>query len=711
MKNRFLAAGLAILLVAGSAHVLSADMQPTSDKQSAADTQSASVMFRFPLVDTRHDDMQRLLVNAMGYLKPEHHLVDPASGYPLEGWNQDPQRGLFLRSFTQLTAIGERLEILANIAAGYADNPFISREQALVQLELMLSSLLADQTDPRISAKGLLVNFLGFDQAGRMGPLSEEVKKKKFNDAFGEQQAAVIWAALVARGWIIPQQDGSFARISRQGEYGSRFFNGELVPFADDETREKIMALLDARVVQIIFGDNANLTASVAKAAGALLHPAIVDDFGAQGLRKKMEQFIAQQEEGYRSLYDEKTGTFFFGWNVTHERHTGWEDGGGQWIVGHMNYFVNEFRGPLMFVVQRFNLPIDAIRNSGFKLKPYRMADGRDLYTMASWNGSAFESLGLSLFMQEMDRPGWRENLQNSVAIALDFSSRNQLPGLLSEAYSGNGVEYTGRIGIPEVAVDSSPRITDAPSLYMLGIAYGIAPKSVENFLENNRQLIEGLYTDHGPWEGYNTSQKNAIEFQTTAHTLALILGGIGSADENMQRYLQWKGLPSFSNINGSESLAVDFLSDRAQWIAWSPSGDRLDMSRESSETLENGGTPENYGIRVRAEALRDGAITVRLPNDSGINLSNGALQIRYQTAKTLDAVMALTNGPARFQNEIFARFNGADESQEIRIPMPATPGLENLAELVFRFGDQHAPLAVDLIISSFEFIPADLAE
>ena len=181
--------------------------------------------FNFPLVNPQHQNMQRLLINAMGYLKPEHGLVDPVSGYPVEGWNHEPQRGLFLRSFTQLTAIGERLELLANIAAGFADNPYISRAESLSQLKLMLSSLLADQQDPKVSAGGLLGNFLGFDATGRIGPLSDEVERIKFVEVFGEEQATEIWAALVAQGWIIPQQDGSFAKISRKDEYGDRLFH------------------------------------------------------------------------------------------------------------------------------------------------------------------------------------------------------------------------------------------------------------------------------------------------------------------------------------------------------------------------------------------------------------------------------------------------------------------------------------------------------
>jgi hypothetical protein len=679
MKQLLFVAILGVLLGAGCAHV---QPLPTSSDE-----------FNFPLVAPEHEHMRALLANAMSYLKPENGLVDPASGYPVEGWNEDSKRALYLRSFTQLTAIGERLEVLANIAAGYADNPYFSGEQALSELQKMTASLLHDQTDPKVSAKGLLGNFLGFGPEGRMGPLSEEVEKKKFIDAFGGEQGGQIWDALVSKHWIFPQQDGSFAKVPRKGDYGDHFFTGELAPFAESNTCAKIMAVLDTRVVQIIFGDNANLTASAAKTIGALRHSTLRDEPLAAELCDQLEQFIANQEAGYRYLYDAESGTFAFGWNATHDRFTGWEASNGNWIVGRMNYFVNEFRGPLCFVVMRYDIPADAVKNAGFKIKPYRTADGRDLYTLATWEGSAFQSLGLSLFMQELDAPGWRENLENSVAINLDFSTRHKLPGFLSEAYSGNGTEYTGSIGIPDVAVTDQTRITDAPSLYTLGTAYEVSPDAVEAFLSNHWKTIRHLFTDHGPWEGFNTTQNKAIEFQTTAHTLALILGGIGSSEENMQRDLTWQGVPSLAKVQGGESKPFDFLSEKVKWISWSPTADSIEALRWKS------------GFRLRADAVRNGAVTVKLPKP--VSSSNGALLIRYRAAKPLNALITLTAGPTVFQNEIYVRFDVTDAEKEIRVPMPGTPGLESVSELVIRFGDEQKPFPVDLTLSGVEFVPA----
>jgi hypothetical protein len=242
--------------------------------------------------------------------------------------------------------------------------------------------------------------------------------------------------------------------------------------------------------------------------------------------------------------------------------------------------------------------------------------------------------------------------------------------------------------------VTDHSRITDAPSLYTLGVAYSIAPDKVEAFLAANRKKIERLFTGHGPWEGYNTTRNEAIRFQTTAHTLALIMGGIGSAEENMQRYLTWQGVTSLSKVLGGESGAVDLLGGGAQWISWSPVGDRLEASQG------------RWGFRIRGEAVRNGAITIKMPQEEGVNLSNGALLIRYRAGTPLKTVITLNGGSRVFENQVFARFDACAAEKEIRIPLPATPGLENVKELVIRFGDTREPVPADLTISGFEFVP-----
>src|SRR5262245_49675184 len=182
-------------------------------------------------------------------------MTDPVSGYPFEGWNQDPKQGLFLRSFTQLTAIGLWMELLANVAAGHADNPFLTRDKALADLAHLVKSLRLDQRDPTLSAKGLLGNFLDLATGKRLGPLAADVERQKFLAEFGRDKGDAIWKALQTRGWIAPRKDGQEAEVKRGDGYGASHFDGALAPYRDDATKHKIMAILDQRVVTVVFVD------------------------------------------------------------------------------------------------------------------------------------------------------------------------------------------------------------------------------------------------------------------------------------------------------------------------------------------------------------------------------------------------------------------------------------------------------------------------
>jgi hypothetical protein len=658
--------------------------------------------FDFPKVNPTHTHTRRLLENALQYVKPVNAMTDPVSGYPFEGWNQDKKRGLYLRQFTQLTAIGEWLELMANITAGYADNPYLSRVEAQARLAQITGSLLHDQRDPQLSARGLLVNFIGFEHSQRLPPLSEIIEKQKFIDAFGPETAKAIWDGMREKCWIVPRHDGMEADIKRSAQYGTNFFTGPLAPYADDATTARVMALLDRRVTQIIFGDNANLSASVAKAVGALLRPEIKDDPAVAALRAKLELFLENQKPGYAHLFDTNTGTFVFGWDATRDRWFGWEDGAGNFIVGRMNYLANEFRGPLMFVTLRYGFQAAAVANAGFWVKPYRMQSGDELYTLATWEGSAFQSFGLTLFMQELDNPAWRKILNDTADIELDYAGNHRLPGFLSEAYSGRGVEYTGIIGILDLAITDQPRITNAPSLYALGAASQIAPDRIERFLETNWPAISRLFTKHGPWEGYDTARQAVIKHQTTAHTLALILGGIGSAPDNMQRYLESKGLLGQLSAWYAPGEAVDFLAKEIHIVPWTRDGSPIQFTRSGNS------------FHVEGQPLRTGAVTLTVPQTGGVNLSSGELIIRYHAASAIEhAVITLKKietgpyAPQAFANEIHIRFAATpDAEREIHIPLPATPGLAGIQGLVIDFGGDTEAMPIDLKISTLKFVP-----
>lgn len=658
--------------------------------------------FHFPGLHPSHRHMRLLLENAFRYVDPAHGIVDTLSGYPVEGWNQDPPKGLHLRSFTQLTAIGKWAELLANIAAGYAGNPYLSREAAISGLSEVVRSLRQDQENPSLAAKGLLVNFLGLEGGRRIGPLRQTIERGSFLELFGEETGSAIWEALLEKGWVLPERKGQTGRIQRGGTYGAAHFDGPLAPFAKEAPRSAVMDLLDRRAVLVIFGDNVNLTASLAKSVGALLDPGIKDDPRVSRLREEMERFIAAQKAGYEHLYDEKTGTFFFGWDATADRMVGWDDGQGNWVLGQMNSFINEFRGPWVFTVLRYGLPEHSVRNAGFKIKPYRFAGGRQTHALAAWEGSTFQLLGLSLFMQEHRNPGWRENLENIVDIALDYSGRRGLPGLLSEAYSGNGTEYTGYIGIPELAITDRPLNTHAPSLYTLGIAHTVAPQKIEKFLADHWAIISGLFSDHGPWEGYNTKNRENIEFQTTAHTLSLIVGGIGTAQENMGRYLEFKGLMDALVRIYEPGQRADFLSHGVQVTPWAVDQTPIQFK------------PSPGRCRFQSSLTGACGMSFVVPEDHGTSLSNGVLRIRYVSRGHVENARLVFKRPKEdpfptpaIPIELFTRFRrtkGKEEKTEI--VLPATPALQGVKEisLVFDRGMNQRP--VDITITGFEFVP-----
>ena len=126
--------------------------------------------FRFPTVPPEHGHVRALLENALRYVRPAAGLFDEVSGYPVEGWNRDPERQFSLRSFTQLTAIGHAMELLACLAAGEAEVPFLSRGEALTRLAKLVASLRQDQRDPKLGAGGLLVTSSTSTPAGARAP-------------------------------------------------------------------------------------------------------------------------------------------------------------------------------------------------------------------------------------------------------------------------------------------------------------------------------------------------------------------------------------------------------------------------------------------------------------------------------------------------------------------------------------------------------------
>jgi hypothetical protein len=687
-----------LLALTGTLLAMNTEVVYADDLPSLASAPS----LEFPTVPAEHRHVRALLENALRYIAPPGAIVDEASGYVVEGWNDDPQSGLNLRSFTQLTAIGEWMELLGNIAANYVNTPYCSRQQALDRLAQVVQSLKTDQQDPALSHRGLLGNFLALSDGRRLGPLCGDVEKTSFISTFGEAKGQAVWEALELVGWITPRSNGRVAAVCRGARYGTAYFDGPLSVFNDDTTKTQIMEILDQRVAMVVFGDNANLTTSVGKAIGALLAPAVKDDPLAARLRQEMDEFLEIQREGYAHLYDGSVGLFSFGWDNTHGRFSGWEDGQGSWLRGHMDYLVNEFRGPTTFVVLRYGLPMTAVSNLGFKIKPYRLASGEDAYVLAPWEGSAFQALGLGLAMSELEHPVWRKILKNTVAVEIDYARRNQLPGFLSESYTGDGTLYTGDVGIPDIAVTAMPRLTHAASLYTLGIAYMVSPAEVEMFLAANWPTISKMLTDHGPWEGFHRVRGEPVYVQTSAHTLSLVLGLLGTGSENMRRYLDSRGLGErLREIHGS-GQPIDLLADDTEVFAWDEAGTPITTKREPD------------GFHVHGEPIQRLDVAFVPRSSQGADLRGGTLTLRYRSTQAFDratiAFKPTGTGPAsapKIADEVITSLaDTGGHEQQISIPLPATPGLASIKEVVLTCRPANAHTTADVSFTHASFAP-----
>jgi hypothetical protein len=367
-----------------------------------------------------------------------------------------------------------------------------------------------------------------------------------------------------------------------------------------------------------------------------------------------------------------------------------------------VDYLVNEFRGPVTFIVSRFGLPLDAIRNLGFKIKPYRIGGRRDVYVLAPWEGSAFQALGFELSLTELDRPSWRRLLEDVVDVEIDDATRRKLPGFLSESYSGEGVQYTGYIGIPEITVSPRPRITDAASLYALGAASMVAPEKVERFLAANWPIVSRLLTEHGPWEGFNTTKQEVIQFQTSAHTFSLILGLLGTASDHMKRYLDSRGLGPRLEAIFQPGERFEFFSGATQIFAWNNKGSPIRSAREKSS------------FHVKGDRVSDTGIAFVPARPGGVNLSGGLLSLRYRCAVPMEAsvitLKPLTSTPAAeglIPTQIFSHFAGTDGGEaEIQFPLPATPGLARTKEVVITFGPESQGRPINLSITGLTCTP-----
>ena len=323
------------------------------------------------------------------------------------------------------------MELLANIAAGHADAPELSREQALDGLTRLVTSLRQRPAGPDASApRGCSATSWTSPPASGSGPLAADVEKRNDPGRLRPRAGRGDLEGHARQGLDRPAQQRPEADIQRGRQYGCDHFDGAARPYSDDATRQKIMAILDRRVVMVVFGDNANLSASVAKTIGALLAPE--PSRTARGRRRsggELERSWRTRRRDTPSCTTPKAGLFYFGWDATRDRLFGWVDLQGNWTTGHMDYLVNEFRAPATSSSARFGLPVRRDPEPG--LQDEALPDAGRRETSTPWPpGRARPSRrwAWDRGSASWTSPSWRTLLTNVVDIEIDFATRKGCP-------------------------------------------------------------------------------------------------------------------------------------------------------------------------------------------------------------------------------------------------------------------------------------------
>ena len=177
-------------------------------------------------------------------------------------------------------------------------------------------------TTRELSAGSLLGNFLDLATGKRLGPLAVGRREAQVPGRLrpGEGRGHLEGASRPRAG---SSREATTAKpTSAIGDVRLGPFRRSPGPLRDNATKQKIMDILDQRVVMVVFIDNANLSASAAKTIGALLQPG---DQGPAGDRRSCGRSwnasSRTSSEGYARLYDAKAGQFYFGRDATKDRH------------------------------------------------------------------------------------------------------------------------------------------------------------------------------------------------------------------------------------------------------------------------------------------------------------------------------------------------------------------------------------------------------
>jgi|GEM_PF-2206427 len=422
--------------------------------------------------------------------------IDTASGLPLDFLNimempnpdpsAPPSTYPMPVGYTQPTAIGFYVEILAQIALGQITTPNISKADALTRLEKAISSLETIQTS--LGYKGL-IPFVNLKQ-----------------------------------GMTI------------------------MIPPTDPMPPQMINAPYSPYSSTIGFGDNANLSQSIAAAVGLLENGTFsgADLARATALISRFETILTKQAEGFSAFYDHGAKLFYASY-----------DTGSRTFQNHIDRLFNEFRSGVAFVIAKYSLPKDAWDNLTLTRRTYTDSKGNEVENFVPYDGGAFQMLWPLLHAPELDFPEMKQALFNFLYSQADFAVQAKLPGLLSASFIPNG-DYSGKIGLEAASETSDALRQDVVSLYALASAYSIDPHFVLAWLKEIKAAFPALLGPYGLYDSITASGAIGKRYYAIDQA-SLVLGLSGQGAAGMKNYLEKRSLKTgFDSLYQGLKLNVE---------------------------------------------------------------------------------------------------------------------------------------------------------
>jgi len=166
-----------------------------------------------------------------------------------------------------------------------------------------------------------------------------------------------------------------------------------------------------------------------------------------------------------------------------------------------------------------------------------------------------------------------------------------------------------------------------------------------------------------------------------------------------MKRYLDTRKLGVPLAAIFQTGTKGDLLSDQTHVFAWDDKESPIQSTRRKGS------------FHVTGDRINQVDIAFVAAQPEGMNLSGGVLRLRYRSAEPMSSVLIALKPTAVvpadssiIPMEIFARLAGkSGREREIEIPLPATPGLMRVKEVVITSGPEMKGQSIDFRVTGLE--------